>query len=97
MAETPHYGTRDPADHPGPSALDRYQILLPDRKGGGSLAHGAQEQKLIPRRLHRRAADSHRVGMRGDSSKSTPIRENGGRSSPSSSPWEGSRCQTETR
>ena len=35
MAETPHYGTRDPADHPGPSALDRYQILLPDRKEGG--------------------------------------------------------------
>src|SRR5438105_1254416 len=79
------------------SALDRSQILLPDRKEEVALAHLVQEQKPIARRIHRRAADSHRVGMRGASSSSRPIRRNGGRSPLSSSEWEGSRCRTETR
>jgi hypothetical protein len=65
MTETLHCGTSGPADDPRLSALDRSPILLPDRKEGVSLAHTAQEPKLIPRPLHRWADDSRRLGMRG--------------------------------
>src|SRR5262245_18685049 len=73
MTETPHGGTRGPADDPRLCALDRSPILLPDRNEG-ALAPRAQGR--IPRGLHRRAADSHRVGRRGTASSSTPTRRN---------------------
>src|SRR5262245_17497520 len=80
MAETPHGGTRGPADDERLGAVDRSLRLLPDRKEGMSWAHRAQEQERITRRLRCWAADSHQVGMRVASSKSMPTRENGGRS-----------------
>jgi hypothetical protein len=97
MTEVLHRGTRGPADDQRAIALDRSQSLLPDRKEGMARAHLAQGQQLIVRRLRRWAADSHRIGMGGSASISTPIRRKVGHSRPSSSSWEGSRGRTETR
>jgi hypothetical protein len=61
MTETRHCGTSGPADHERLGALDRSPILLPDRNERVARAHLVQEPKPIARRIHRRAADSHRV------------------------------------
>jgi hypothetical protein len=65
MTETLRCGTSGPADDQLLIALDRPQDLLPDRNAGVDQAHLAQEHERIPRRLHRRAADCRRLGMRG--------------------------------
>jgi hypothetical protein len=65
MTEILHCGTSGLAEDQRLIALDRSEILLPYWKEGVSLAHIAQEQKLIPCLLDRWAADYRRLGMRG--------------------------------
>src|SRR5262245_40278814 len=97
MMETRLYSTSGPADDSRLGALDRSPILLLDRKEEVARAHRAQEPKPIVRRLYRRAADSHRVGMRVASSSPRSTRRNGGRSPRASRSWEGARGRTKTR
>ena len=69
MTEILRCGTSDLAKHERLIVLDRPQILLSYLKEGMSLAHVAQEQKLIPLLLNRWAADYRRLGTRRHSLK----------------------------
>jgi hypothetical protein len=97
MTETLRCGPSGPVDDRRLGAIDRSPILLPGRKGGMSLAHLAQEQKPIARRIHRRVANYHRVEERRFLKFKSDKEKRRTLPTLQQFLWEGSRYRTETR